>query len=184
FGEVSVESRAAFNQKKHLTRKDVFLGLDLNGKTYARLDLPSAKTARPGEIQSVYLVSQGTLCPIAALQNLASAVPALAEDPLFSWRDRSGAIRPMVKHRALERINNIITAWGWSTAFGHSFRIGGASFYPGDFLSPRSWAAITTTCNPIVLPANLIKSSITFFWCRDRYLLIPIKFCQGSNQNV
>jgi len=35
----------------------------------------------------------------------------------------------MVKARAIERINNILSAWGWGTTFGHSFRIGGASFY-------------------------------------------------------
>lgn len=137
FGEVSVESRAAFKPAKHLTRKDVFLGFDLAGKAYARLDLPAAKTARPGETQSVFLVTQGPLCPIAALQNLATIIPALPEDPLFSWRDRTGAIRPMVKQRALERINCIMTAWGWGTTFGHSFRIGGASFYLAKKVDPE-----------------------------------------------
>ncbi|KAG1874841.1 hypothetical protein F4604DRAFT_1498517, partial [Suillus subluteus] len=137
FGEVSVESRAAFNPTKHLTRKDVFLGTDLSGKSYARLDLPSAKTARPGEIQSVFLVAEGSLCPIAALHNLASAVPALPDDPLFSWRDRTGEIRPMIKQRALERINRITAAWGWGTAFGHSFHIGGASFYLAKKVDPE-----------------------------------------------
>ncbi|OJA18930.1 hypothetical protein AZE42_12983 [Rhizopogon vesiculosus] len=134
FGEVS---RAAFSQEKHLTRKDVFLGLDLNGKAYARLDLPSAKMACPGETQSVYLVAQGTLSPIAALQNLASIVPALLEDPLFSWHDHSGATRPMVKHRALDQINHITAAWGWGTAFRHSFHIGGASFYLAQKVDPE-----------------------------------------------
>ncbi|KAG0692651.1 hypothetical protein DFH29DRAFT_817292, partial [Suillus ampliporus] len=137
FGEVSVESRAAFKPTKHLTRKDVFLGADLVGKAYARLDLPSAKTARPGDTQSVFLTAQGPLCPLAALQNLASVVPALPNDPLFSWRDRTGTVRPMVKQRALARINCITTAWGWGTAFGHSFRIGGASFYLAKKVDPE-----------------------------------------------
>ncbi|KAG1828841.1 hypothetical protein EV424DRAFT_1317714, partial [Suillus variegatus] len=137
FGEVAVGTRAAFNPAKHLTRKDVFLGADLAGKSYARLDLPSAKTARPGEIQSIFLVPQGTLCPITALHNLASVVPALQEDPLFSWRDRLGIVRPMVKQRALERINCVIAAWGWGTTFGHSFRIGGASFYLAQKVDPE-----------------------------------------------
>jgi hypothetical protein len=97
FGEVSVESRAAFNPTMHLTRKDVYLGCDLSGKSYARLDLPSAKTAKPGKIQSMFLVTKGSLCPIAALHNLASAVPALPDDPLFLWRDSAGKIQPMVK---------------------------------------------------------------------------------------
>jgi hypothetical protein len=35
----------------------------------------------------------------------------------------------MVKSKAITHINTIISAHGWGTAFGHSFRIGGASFY-------------------------------------------------------
>lgn len=137
FGEVSVASRAAFSPSKHLTRADAFFDCDLRGKPYARLDLPSAKTARPGEKQSVFLNEQGGLCPLAALHNLASVVPALANDPLFSWRDVKGDIRPMAKIRAVERINAILVAWGWGTTFGHSFRIGGASFYLAKKVDPE-----------------------------------------------
>ncbi|CAA7260556.1 unnamed protein product [Cyclocybe aegerita] len=131
FGEVSVKSRKDFSGDKHLKRRDAFLGRDLDGRRYARLDLPSAKTAAVGEIQSVFLATQSTsdLCPLEALHNMARVTPATADDPLFSWRDKSGNIRPMVRERALERINAILQAWGWGTTFGHSFRIGGASFY-------------------------------------------------------
>ncbi|KAG0692425.1 hypothetical protein DFH29DRAFT_1046937 [Suillus ampliporus] len=92
FGEVSVASRSAFNPLKHLTRAHAFFGHDLRSNPYARLDLPSAKTARTGETQSVFLNEQGDLCPLSALRNLASVVPALANDPLFSWRDNKGDI--------------------------------------------------------------------------------------------
>ncbi|KAG1857014.1 hypothetical protein DFJ58DRAFT_727031 [Suillus subalutaceus] len=102
FSEVSVGSRAAFNPTKHLTRKDVFMGTDLSGKSYARLDLPSAKTACPGEIQSVFIVTEGSLCPVVTLHNLASVVPVLPNDPLFSWHNHTGEICPMIKQRALE----------------------------------------------------------------------------------
>ncbi|KAG1759289.1 hypothetical protein EDD22DRAFT_826635 [Suillus occidentalis] len=137
FGEISVASRFAFNPLKHLTRAHAFFGHDLRGNPYARLDLPSAKTARTGESQSVFLNEQGDLCPLSALHNLASVVPALANDPLFSWRDNKGEIRPMTKIRALERINSILMAWGWGTTFGHSFRIGGASFYLAKKVNPE-----------------------------------------------
>jgi hypothetical protein len=120
FGEVSVTSRSAFDGSKHLKRKDIFFGLDLDGKQFARLDLPSAKTAKAGETQSVYLIRQSNVCAIEALQNLASIVPAGPDDPLFSWRDSGGMVRPMVKSKALERINAILCAWGWGTSFGHS----------------------------------------------------------------
>ncbi|KAG1735300.1 uncharacterized protein EDB91DRAFT_1056288 [Suillus paluster] len=137
FSKVSVTSQAAFTPSKYLTRAHAFFGVDLLGSPYACLDLPSAKTARAGEIQSVFLNKQGDLCPLAALCNLAQVVPALADDPLFSWRDSRGDIHPMAKVQALERINSILIAWGWGTSFGHSFRIGGASFYLAKKIDPE-----------------------------------------------
>ena len=61
FGEVSVQSRASFNGAKHLKRSDVCFDRDLNGKRYARLDLPSVKTAVTGKIQSVFLVEHSRI---------------------------------------------------------------------------------------------------------------------------
>ena len=122
---------------KHLTRKDAHFGFDLDGKPYARLDLPSSKTAKPGKIQSVFLIPQEGLCPLAALQNLARVVPAGPNDPLFSWCDNHGSIQPMVKSKAIGRVNTIIKAWGWGTAFGHSFQISGASYYLSQKVSPE-----------------------------------------------
>ncbi|PCH32997.1 hypothetical protein WOLCODRAFT_21671, partial [Wolfiporia cocos MD-104 SS10] len=129
FGEVSVPSRSSFSGTLHLKRSDALLASDLDGKPYARLDLPSAKTAHPGEVQHIWLVCQGSLCPIDALLNLRAVCPAGPSDPLFSWVDRHGVARPLVKTATLRRINAVFTAMGWGTSFGHSFRIGGASFF-------------------------------------------------------
>jgi hypothetical protein len=111
-----------------------------------RLNLPSAKTAKLGEIQSVYMVPQEELCPLEALQNLAKVVPAGKSDPLFSWRDRTGSIHPMVKSTAINHINSILKAWGWGTTFGHSFRIDGASFYLSQKVDPEIiWTLVAGT---------------------------------------
>ena len=122
---------------KHLTCKDAHFGFDLDSKPYARLDLPSSKTAKPGKIQSVFLIPQKGLCPLATLQNLARVVPAGLNDPLFSWHDNHGSIQPMVKSKAIGRVNAIIKAWGWGTAFGHSFQISGASYYLSQKVCPE-----------------------------------------------
>ena len=37
----------------------------------------------------------------------------------------------------MDHINNILGAWGWGTSFGHSFRIGGASFYLSQKIDPE-----------------------------------------------
>ena len=137
FGEVSVKARSAFSPSEHLKRIDAMFGQDLNNKQYVRLDLPSAKTARPGETQSVFLVPQRGLCPLEAIHNMCRVTPAGPQDPLFSWLDSDHTAQPMVKAKALKRINSILTAWGWGTSFGHSFRIGGASFYLAKKVDPE-----------------------------------------------
>lgn len=137
FGEVTVKSRGTFSTAHHLARKHALFGVDLDGRPYARLDLPSAKTAKAGEVQHVFLVRQNTLCPLEALRNLASVVPAGADDPLFSWRDVRGDIRPMTRELALRAINDRFRALGLSSTFGHSFRIGGASFLLSQGVDPE-----------------------------------------------
>ena len=117
--------------------QDAFFGFNLDGKHYAWLDLPSAKTVKPGEIQSIFVIPQGDLCPIEALQNLACVVPARPKDLLFSWQDKSEDIHPMVKSMAINHINSILRAHGWGMAFGHSFHIGGASFYLTQKINPE-----------------------------------------------
>ncbi|KZT32410.1 hypothetical protein SISSUDRAFT_1055570, partial [Sistotremastrum suecicum HHB10207 ss-3] len=113
------------------------ISLDNDNRPVIQLRLPSAKTAKPGESQTVTLTQQNVCSPHDALRNLATIVPALPSDPLFSWRDSNGEIRPMVKDAALSRINSILMAWGWGTSFGHSFRIGGASFYLAQKVDPE-----------------------------------------------
>jgi hypothetical protein len=137
FGEVSVWTRTGFDGAKHLKWTDMHFDRDLNSKHYAKLDLPSAKTAATGEIQSIFLVEQQGLCPLEALENLARVVSAGPNDPLFSWMDRRGGICPMVRDTALEKINSIVMLCRWGTMFGHSFRIGGASFFLAQGVSPK-----------------------------------------------
>jgi hypothetical protein len=137
FGEVSVTSQAAFDGSRHLKRSDALLSVDENGRPYAQLCLPLAKTAEAGATQDVLLAEETDLCLLKALHNLATIVPACANQLLFSWQDAQGAMRPMVKLAALSCINTILSAHGWGNAFGHSFRIGGASFFLGKGVSPK-----------------------------------------------
>lgn len=138
FGETTVRSRRAFSPSLHPTRANAISGTDSKGKEFVRIDLPSAKTAQPGEIQHVYLLRRDDhLCPIAALENLSRVVPAGPDAPLFSWRDSHGDVRPLIRATALTRINTILSDNGWGTMFGHSFRIGGASYYLAQGINPE-----------------------------------------------
>ena len=46
-------------------------------------------------------------------------------------------IHPIVKAKAIAHINSILSTHSWGTAFGHSFRIGGASFYLSQKVDPE-----------------------------------------------
>lgn len=137
FGEVCVSSHNAFSPSLSLTCSNAISSSDLDKKPYIHLDLPSAKTAKPGEIQHIYLVEQDDLCPILALHNLPTIVPASASDPLFSWHDNHGYICLLIQFAALSCINSILSAWGWENAFRHSFCIGGASFFLAEGVNPE-----------------------------------------------
>ncbi|KAI0681624.1 hypothetical protein C8T65DRAFT_751469 [Cerioporus squamosus] len=157
-----------FSPALHLTRANALFGTDLDGQCYARLDLPSAKTAKAGEIQHIFLVKQDSLCPIDALHHLSDIVPAGTSDPLFSWRDNRGNIRPMVRDTALKFLNERFTQLGFGTMFGHSFRIGGASFLLSQGVDPevRLGAGVggstsTASVPPALSPTSRILSSLT-----------------------
>jgi len=136
-GEATVKSRKDFSPLSYPTRGCVVQGHDNKGTPYARIDLPKTKTAKPGEKQSIWLTQQGELCPMAALHNMAQVTQAGSEDPLFSWQDSKGEIRPLVKKTAMERVNEILERRGWNSTFGHSFRIGGASYFLAQKVDPE-----------------------------------------------
>jgi len=75
-GEATVKSHGDFHPSKCLTLRNAVQAADQYGHRYVRLDLPAAKTAKPGASQSIWLVPQGKLCAMKALHNEA--------DPLFS----------------------------------------------------------------------------------------------------
>ena len=127
----------AFSGSKHLKRKNVVFEYDLDGKPYVCLGLPSAKMVKLGEIQQVFLTPQGSVCPIEALNSLFAVIPATENDILFLWTDGHKAIRPIVHSMALAEINKHFQAGGWENAFGHSFSIGGASFFLSQGVDPE-----------------------------------------------
>ncbi|KZV60013.1 hypothetical protein PENSPDRAFT_694647 [Peniophora sp. CONT] len=97
-----------FDPAHYLTRGHVVFSRDTYDNELAILILPAAKTARPGEIQRVIIVSQpGPLSACDALRNLAQVSPAGAHDPLFSWIDNKGEVRPLVCKAALDHIDGI-----------------------------------------------------------------------------
>ena len=83
-GEATVEIQKVFHPLSHATHGCIHQGHDNKGTPYARIDLPKAKTTKLREKQSIWLATQGALCPMAALHNMARVTRAGSEDPLFS----------------------------------------------------------------------------------------------------
>lgn len=137
FGEVSVKARRDYDCTRCASRGAAIIDIDLSRRRYARIRLPHAKTAKPGDSQDVFLVEEGDVCPIESLIHMAVVTPAREDDPLFSWRDGVGNIRPLTRSSALKKINEVLTAAGFEDTFGHSARIGGASFYLAKGVAPE-----------------------------------------------
>jgi hypothetical protein len=74
---------------------------------------------------------------LVSYRSVARVSPAGAQEPLFSWINKHWATRPMVKSRTLDRINSILSAWGWGMSFSQLFRIGCASFYLAKKVEPE-----------------------------------------------
>ena len=85
------------------------------------------------------MVRQGDdLDPVAAiLEYLNSNNPSKA-GPAFVWIDARGAQRAITKGAFLKRMQGIWLQAGGGPLFGHSFRIGGASFFLAAGVSPET----------------------------------------------
>lgn len=56
-GEAACSSRESFSPQTHLSRGSAFVDRDLKNNRYIKLLLPSAKTAKPGELQQIFLAN-------------------------------------------------------------------------------------------------------------------------------
>ena len=57
---------------------------------------------------------------MTALYNMARVTQAGSDNPLFSWRDSSGNICPLVKKATMEHVNEVLEQHGWDATFGYS----------------------------------------------------------------
>ena len=131
-GELTVPSVTSFDSKIHATVNDLVFGSDQAGRNYAKINLPAAKTDDPNstEMQSLYLTcQQNTLNPLEALRNHRRINAAPDNASLFAYRTSDGNFRPLTKSAFLNRLQSVWEAAGIVGLFGHSFRIGGASFF-------------------------------------------------------
>lgn len=146
-----MRSRACFSPALHSTGADVKFGKDLQWSPYATIRLPSAKTSSIGSSgQSICLAQQEpALDPLAALNHHLLLNKPTVSDHLFSWRDSAGRARPLTRRAMNDRLSAILTAAGGGKFFGHSLRIGGASFFLSRGVSPEivkllgRWKSIT-----------------------------------------
>ncbi|KAJ4471981.1 hypothetical protein J3R30DRAFT_3522412 [Lentinula aciculospora] len=107
FGEVSVKASRDFDGERHLKRHNAVFAHNMDGVEFLRI---------------FFLTGSGDISAIGALHNLTRVVLARPEY-------QRGSICPMVKDKVLGHINSVLKAWEWGTTFGHSFHIGGASYY-------------------------------------------------------
>ncbi|KAL7410158.1 hypothetical protein BDY24DRAFT_355220 [Mrakia frigida] len=129
-GELTTKKKDSFVEEEGLRRRDYEIGRDREGTGYGILRLRRAKTlAVGGGTQDVFITQQEDLCPMQAVNHLQQLVGGVDVDvPLFSW-SKDGVVRPVTRSSFLKRVNGILIAAGINITFGHSLRIGGATFY-------------------------------------------------------
>lgn len=97
------------------------------GMSHVLLLVRGAKTANPGEHQTILLNSQvNLLCPVrAVLRRVASATST--DDALFSYVDDNNVRKNLRRSDVVSRCQAVWRTYGWNSISGHSFRVGGAS---------------------------------------------------------
>jgi hypothetical protein len=138
FGEATMKTRTQFDGAKHAKRADVWFSLNTLRRPYVHIRLLTAKTAKPGKLQDVFITKQpGPLCTLEALRNLAVIVPAQDSNPLFLWRDKLGNVCPAIRNTVLGCVQTVLAAYGWGSMYGHLFCIGGALRFLAQGVNPK-----------------------------------------------
>lgn len=93
------------------------------------ITLHDAKTAGPGELQFIQLISRPSrLDPIGALLRMVRDNKTKRSDPLFSYINDAGRRAEIPKPALIKMYQKIWSQYGRDTTLtGHSFRVGGAS---------------------------------------------------------
>ena len=136
FGEVSVLSQSAFDKTKHLKWQDAFLGSIWMASTMASsiYHLPRQWSL---EKSSLFLWFLKRTYALSRLFRIWHVLFQLGLRICYS-HGKTGmtTFTPWLKAQ-LSHINSILKVHNWGTAFGHSFHIGGASFYLSQKIDPE-----------------------------------------------
>jgi hypothetical protein len=115
-----------FNSSTH----SVANNLEHCGPQY-KLFIPFTKTAK-ARGDSITIPPHNSICDPGHSIRVHLAVNGIyssSDVPLVSYRDRQGVRWLLTRHVLLNRINAILSAKGLDNVMGHSFRVGGTSFY-------------------------------------------------------
>jgi hypothetical protein len=128
-GELTYWERTGHpNTKREVTIQDVLFLQKADGTKRETILLREAKTAKPGEVQKLWLKTQGNLlCPIEALKRRKIEV-GNPEATLFGYQSETGQQTNLTRSEVVKELTRVWKLGGYSNLTGHSFRVGGASF--------------------------------------------------------
>lgn len=118
------------NQKNRLQRWDNLEWAE--DKSHVNINIHNAKTAKPGEIQQIYLRRQkSVLDPVSMLEEWFAVRPRKPTDEFFSiWvDDKKKRLGKQLTINYLQSVWNNRRPKGKKLLHGHLFRIGGASLW-------------------------------------------------------
>lgn len=95
--------------------------------SFVTISIREAKTAVPGEIQTIHLNKQQSLLdPVSAIRRLIARTRPTEDEDLFSYPS-NGSRKTLTKNRCLKIVWGVWEGRGRTALSGHSFRVGGAS---------------------------------------------------------
>ena len=124
-GEITA-AKTLFDAARNMTRGDVKIHRDSNGREFLSVRIKNSKTALWGQHQVIAVYATGcSMCPVAAIRHLTTVQPAPDNAPIFTLRNGD----PLTREAFVTMTREVLRLHGHeaSTIMSHSFRKGGAT---------------------------------------------------------
>jgi hypothetical protein len=120
-----------FNHNTHSTASD------LDARHGYKLHIPYTKTNK-GRGDTVGIPEHTSAADATHAIRVHCVINRIsASSPLCSYLDGNGSRYLLTRNKLLSRVNDILSSGGFDTISGHSFRVGGTSFYLISGVSPE-----------------------------------------------
>jgi hypothetical protein len=158
-----------FHPTKHATRADLHIGKTKRGVDCVKLHLPKAKTSSVPYAQQLQAYDTDDLGVVHAVREHLRVNAPAEEEPVFGFRTSAG-LQTLTYEHVRKRLIVLCREAGARRCFGHSFRIGGATYWLGRGV-PVEWVRMVGRWRSLAFQTYIRD----FEEIADQYLGIPAR---------